>query len=530
MHLPWPTGIVVALLLASLPLPVARGESSAEILKQLRAALTEEADASKEAVKAREVRDSEDSRLSGLMQRSENLTTALSQMDGTDQLEGRGGYNYLSQIIASTRSEKVRKLCTELTTQVRAEREKKELEFLTRVDAAIKHAGEAAVSARVEKDLDEVLKEVGSLRDDRIERSTETGRRAANKLSSTAQFLSRWQDYLAQSAAGNPKAAQQILQNLVSNTDYPVVPRSEMLTRIRALTEAETQDKAAAASPVRAKVEEICAAVKTPEDIAPGLEKLTALERQFSGEVNNSLLSELGNLDGFYQQIRSDLEVPVGSLSPRGGERAGQRFAAVRAQLVRLALPRTLGLPADQRPAADETPGHYLDRMKEQARRTGDWPLLLRVTSASQTLATGLSGSTTSAVNTSLRTFIVGLNQEQAGQRASAVVSYEGALRDVDGLVPLDVVRERLAAIRKDFAADYEEGMKRVNNPPAPSYPNYPPGYPGFPGYRVLPDGRRLPLPGFNPGSLMEEPAAPTPPVAPAAPTPRLVPPRPATP
>lgn len=128
--------------------------------------------------------------------------------------------------------------------------------------------------------------------------------------------------------------------------------------------------------------------------------------------------------------------------------------------------------------------GHFLDRVSAEAKKTANWPLLLKVNEASRTLARGAAGrGSYPAAPSPLKSFIVGQNEEQAGQFASAVASYQEALKDTDDLVPLNIVRERLTGIRKDHAGEFEEGVQRALNP-AVSYrypPNYPPpGRPGF--------------------------------------------------
>ena len=463
--------IALVLLVLAACVPPGYGKPAKELVSDLQAALKEEA-ANKPTTDQNE---------SG--HRARMLPDLAGQLDTVMAQSSYEVPQVLAQISAGSRSEKVQQICQELIKQLESEREQKETEFLGQADAAVKHAGEAVTSAKNEKDLDAVLQELGRLRGNRGETMSELGRRAASKLEAAAQFTTRWQDYLAQMTAENPKAAREILRGLAESSAYPIVPRSEILTRIQALADAEMKAAKVPKSLVPAKVDAICKELKTPEDIATTLEALRTLRDQFPAEVDSSMLQELEGLESLYKQIQAGLNTPVNVLDN------ARHFTDLRLQLALLALPRYLGLPGTFPPSPGETLGSFLDRVSAEAKRTANWPLLLKAAEASRAIrrGAGSSGNFPEPSTTSLRSFIVGQNEEQAGQYASAVASYQEALRDTENLVPLEVIRDRLAAIKKDHAAEFNDGVQRSLNPPMPN--RYPMAYPPMmrPGYPVAP-------------------------------------------
>src|SRR5438105_3764396 len=108
-------------------------KSSKELISDLQAAINEEVSSSK----PNKDQGDEEFRPSLLPQLAAQLDNAIA----------RSNYEapqILSQISASSHSEKVQQLCKELSQQLRNEREQKEVDFLSQADAAVKRAGEAA--------------------------------------------------------------------------------------------------------------------------------------------------------------------------------------------------------------------------------------------------------------------------------------------------------------------------------------------------------------------------------------------------
>jgi hypothetical protein len=184
------------------------------------------------------------------------------------------------------------------------------------------------------------------------------------------------------------------------------------------------------------------------------------------------MITELDGLNTLYKEIQANSSTQISLLDN------AHRFIDLRLQLILLTLPHYLGLPGDFRPQPNETVGQFLDRVMADAKKTENWPLLLKEEEASRIVARGISGGFISANSSSgaLKSFIIGQNQEQAGQYSSAVLSYQEALRDTEGMVPLILVRDRLASIKKDHSKEYDEAMQRQSNPPSilPSTYHYP--------------------------------------------------------
>jgi hypothetical protein len=62
---------------------------------------------------------------------------------------------------------------------------------------------------------------------------------------------------------------------------------------------------------------------------------------------------------------------------------------------------------------------------------------------------------------------LAGINQEAAEQYSLAVVSYQDALKVSDTTIPAKFIGTRLAAIKQNHPAEYEDGMKMVTSPPS---------------------------------------------------------------
>ncbi|MEA3186555.1 MAG: hypothetical protein QOD99_385, partial [Chthoniobacter sp.] len=296
-----------------------------------------------------------------------------------------------------------------------------------------------------------------------------------SKMDAAIHFIPLWQDFLAQMHADNVKAARKILSDLGESTSYPIIPRSEILSRLQALYEAEAKAKPTPVSLIPDKAVAICSALVNPADITSAIDQLKALRQEFSLNVDPAIISELDGLNSIYKQIEAGVSTPINLLEN------SSRFVALRLELISLALSRYLGL--EEHPQPNETIGQFLDRLIARAKEAKNWPALLKAVEASRTIATrnsSINGPSSVSPWMPLRSFVIGQNQEQAGQYSSAVVSYQDSLRDTEKVVPVDVVRDRLATIKTNHPADFEEGMQRVLNPPAPTpAPNrYPPNFP----------------------------------------------------
>ena len=283
------------------------------------------------------------------------------------------------------------------------------------------------------------------------------------RLSSAYRFVAQWQDYLSARNSGNIQLAQQTLQNILNNQgngEGALVPRSEILARnVELATGAKPPSPATPAPPPPVDEATIIASIKSLDDIETAVKALKATDPNNQSQTVNTLSQIAGAYAASKAGMPETLEftpVNYANYSP------APELERVRAMALRYLLPRYLGakaLPVNP----DEPVADYLNRSIDDAASRQDWVLLQRIILAETKITRPqVQGS-------GPRIFLGALNQEMAGQYASAVFSYSNALRDPDELLPAKVAGDRLAAIKKDHPAEYEEGMKMVNNPPSPS-------------------------------------------------------------
>jgi hypothetical protein len=355
------------------------------------------------------------------------------------------------------KSEKVAKLCDALLLAVQKEREAREGAFVSEMEGVCRRAGEAALKAQKAADLDPVLVELSRLRDQPQRGYTEVGRRATEKIRSTIRFVTLWQDYLAQLAAGNQKVAREKLTSLADDAGFPIVPRSEILARLNPLPPAQPPARSDMNTPA---VEAIMLRINTLEDVAPAMKELRPL-RQGTNSVDFEQINFLASVLSDYEQTKAGLPVSLSSVS---GAMHFRRFPKLKAEFVLLLLPQHLGV-GNRKPAVGESADLYLQRLTREARESSDWPLVVRVLETSSQL-NGYNPQPPPEI-AAVKAYISGENQYAAGQYALAVLSYQNALRDGGRMVPLEVIAARLKDIQTNHAKEYNEALERFRNPGA---------------------------------------------------------------
>jgi hypothetical protein len=146
-----------------------------------------------------------------------------------------------------------------------------------------------------------------------------------------------------------------------------------------------------------------------------------------------------------------------------------------------------------------------LKRIAREAKESGDWPLVVR---ALETLSqlNGFNPKPSAEIG-AVKAFISGENQYAAGQFSLAVVSYENALRDGGGVVPVEKIAARLKDIQTNHVQEYKEGLERFRTPMAQSEAP-------APFFIIEKDSRRGPKASPSPASE-ESPKLPEPKMSP---------------
>ncbi len=293
-------------------------------------------------------------------------------------------------------------------------------------------------------------------------------------LDAALHFTIQWQTYLAALEAGRLAAARELLVQLGNSTQNngggdPFFPRSEVLARLRALPD-PNEKREIVPPPAPPPFESVLDRLKTLDDTALVLRELARHRNEYGRESElNNILTELDKLQQAYRQYQAGLPVRVelergGNLSAPG---IATTLGTLRAQLVRLTLPRALGLPETTRLREDETVVEFLRNTVAEARKNGEWTRLARTLEVSRQLAEAPFGMTSfPAESRGFDAFFAAQNQERAGQWQLAVTSYQTALREGGVNIPSAFIGDRLAAVGKEHPAEFAEAMRLWLNPP----------------------------------------------------------------
>ena len=428
----------------------------------------------------------------------------------------------LEQLGGSLDSAPLRDRCAQAALEVRTLREAKEKELLAEITRAVKRATDAVRAATKSPDLDEILLELGKFRNMRQEQALSGPLNSAlAEMEHVIRFVTFWQDYIAQSEGGDTKAAQETLRKMTEIPPNTLIPRSELLARRYGVIGPQPSPAPSSTPPQLVPLE-----LKTPEDLLPAIEKMTALFNKpdhIRGEERSALQRFIASLTGLanaYHEFKAGLatKLEIVASVPSGPDKFAAVIAPVRAQIIKLVLPRYLGLPPTMTPKPDEGIHEFLDRVGQDAVKKGDFLLAARARETQITLRDGKAPEVRE--NSQAALYVAAHNQEIAGQYALAVASYQKALATGSDLVPPKIIGDRLARIKAAHPKEFETGMETFLTPRMPPEflktflgPGFPPHGPHGP---QGPPGPRRPGPPQN--AVLEVPpvkASPSPSASP---------------
>jgi hypothetical protein len=432
--------IGICLVICYARLSFAATPEQAGILKELQAAVMAEV-AAKQADK-----NSPDSRgiptTTGLTFQMDMVSSILATNDAS-------GDEPLRALRNLVRSEKAITLCDKLMATIDKARDEHDAAFLATVDGAIQRLGEVALQAKHDQELDPVIKELGKLRESNRNKPTPAVERGNAKLDAAKRFATQWQEYLLELRMGNGRVASNKLAALASSESYPIVPRSEILVRMKSAALSVTAENGGTQ-----EMSAIVRRVEKLQELPAAMEQLQNLKQTNPGFVDPDALSAIGWIAATYQQFMEGLPVTItGEKLAIVSEKAPPRLVS---QLLLLVLPRSL-VTQDRKPQPDETVQGYLERIAAEAKRAADWNLLLRTLRIQQLIAPSPGGS---ANLVALEALLAAQNQQAAGQWSLAVASYQASLLDQSGSVPVATVGEQLNKLKASHPKDYEEGLR----------------------------------------------------------------------
>ena len=235
-------------------------------------------------------------------------------------------------------------------------------------------------------------------------------------------------------------------------------------------------------------------------------------ERPAVDRLHNALVA----IFTVYKEFKAGLPTKLVMPDPSKDE-FGSITAPIRAELLKLLLPRYLGSPPDLKANPDEGVQEFLQRVLADAVKKEDFLLAARARDTQMLLRDGKAPDWKE--NSEAALYVTAHNQELAGQYALAVTSYERALASGNSLIPPKVIGERLAKIKAEHPQEFEEGVTTFLTPRMPvmppgfPYQNYGPQRPPGPPERPRP----TPLPAIvvpaapSPAGSQSPPTSPSP-------------------
>lgn len=478
---------------------------------------------------ARAAREKGDERHQQEFYRMQELLMRLQQGDRYES-DGDGGLLQAVEALGTlSTSESIDQICKTLTTELRAQQEKREHALIAELEKTLGDSLRATLAAKSAKDVDGPLAAVGKLARESEARNARNPklRVLVSQAQQLWEFIRQWQDYLAETDSGDTEGARQKLQNLVSaGRDFSgFMPRSELLARLNEIQKTATPgqtSKASSPQEVEQRVREIILKTETLEGL-PGaiseLERITQRSTPNSGQTASTIqaLQAMRSLHRNYHELKKGLAVNISlaSLANSSSFDGGESISHLRSQLVLFALPRTLGVSESAQPHPGENILTFLQRMLEEGRQKENWVLVGRILDVAQTLS--LTAIAASMDRTALQSFLAARNQERARQYALAVSSYQAALKTGSQLLSAEKIGDHLEVIRKEHPQEFEQGVQLALNPPLPADPRAPtrPGYPvnfpyssTFPGRSAVPESP--PALSVPAAPKPEEPAKPS--------------------
>jgi len=399
----------------------------------------------------------------------QDLEIMLQHRDNEMSAEGA-----VSQLMSTHPSEIVQQTGEDLLHELESQRKKANEEFEAKANAVLVKVPEVVRQAKKAMDLDDVLKDLQSLQNSGPSSSGYNATpELTEKINATLQFVTQWQDYLSALGSGNKEDARNSLRNILENRqiDAPqFFPRSEILARY--VEASGGNPNAGNSTPEGGPTDPdvILDKVKKVDDVEGILPDLFRVPSPSSGPAWD--WSELVTLDKAREDALAGLAVWLDLKKAMNGPVWGRNISRIVAMELLVLLPHYLGTDVSDPPKENETVISYLDRLSATANSNGNLALLQRAIAVKVALADGQENGAARGTEQ----FLAGLSQDAAGQYEPAVLSYENALKEPDGFLPVQIVGERLAAIKATHPDDFEKGLTAFMTPAATSpYPGYGP-------------------------------------------------------
>lgn len=337
--------------------------------------------------------------------------------------------------------------------------------------AVLQRARDAVNTAKKAEDLDPILFDLQKYQNNGFQFGMGPTVAADNQqllqqIFSAIEFTKQWQNYLSHLASGQAQQAHNDLQMLSqNNSDIGFMPRSKILALLSGQPSPAAGNSSMPA-PGLSEASKIIDGITTLDDLQPALSKLNDLAAD--DPVARQDAQHLAPMVEVYGDLKNGLPTSV-NLDFMGGMQGPGISVKANSLLLKFVLQHYFDTYNGAPPADNETPAAYATRVKNDALAGQDWRLLKRALEVHGWFYRNVARRAVQDDDSDgIEQMIAGLNQNQAGQYALAVQSFQKALESGSLDIPAKFIGAQLDAIKREHATEYNAGMEAFLSPPQP--------------------------------------------------------------
>ncbi len=326
------------------------------------------------------------------------------------------------------------------------------------IEALVKKVAPACLAAKDEAELDPLLREVSRPLRGQFSRSEDPLlARSYRKLQAAQRTVSQWQDYLAQRAAGNAKAADNVLQSIGSQSDYPIISQEEITRCLSAKEPTRPWDKEAVRILSEVKTLDALPAALGEVRALGGLEAQKEMDLVFLNRIAAAYAAyQAGFIGAAFYMATERFQDAATSADPL---RWRPEIARLHGLLFLTVLPRYLELPAASPPAPAEDGTAYLLRLADETAAAGRWAETARIIATYRLVAFRHPAQPPAWIEedvTGLKAFAAAEQFAAAKAFAEAMKSYQRAAATNGKYTPAARAAARLGEITAAHPAEAE--------------------------------------------------------------------------
>ena len=196
------------------------------------------------------------------------------------------------------------------------------------------------------------------------------------------------------------------------------------------------------------------------EELEDALKELQARRDELFNADLHTVPHDLESILAAYHLLRAG-DVAGASRRAMGGFDKHRKVVELRAELQLRILSAALEAPAQP----GENPSSFMLRLASEAQRRKEWRRLAQILEAPERFPSAFH-TVDHADRFAVRSFLAGRNLDEAEVWPAAVETYIRTLKTGSVFVPVDEIKQRLAAIRAAHPDDYQRGSDQASAPP----------------------------------------------------------------